>query len=212
MVDVGMFDPHMATEDIAISWKLQRRFYDIRYEPRAVCAMQVPETLAALWRQRMRWAKGLAQVLRTHADLFLDWRTRRMWPVITEAVCSVLWAFLAVGMFAFWGLSYALGLKPLGANPVPNFWGVVIASVALVQLGVGVWLDGRYNRTVGRFYLWAAMYPLFFWMLMLVITVRATPAALLGRRDATTHWHTPRVATADAGGVGHEPDARPLAA
>ena len=86
-------------------------------------------------------------------------------------------------MIGFWCLSYAVGLQPLGANPVPNFWGMVIATVALVQLGVGVWLDRHYNRHVGRFYLWAAMYPLFYWMLMLVITVRATPGALFGRRD-----------------------------
>jgi len=204
MVDVGLFDPEMATEDIAMSWKLQRRFYDIRYEPRAVCAMQVPETMSGLWRQRRRWAKGLAQVLRRHADLFLDWRTRRLWPVFIEAICSVLWAYLAVTMIGFWALSYAVGLKPLGANPVPNFWGMVIATVALVQLGVGVWLDGRYNRNVGRFYLWAAMYPLFYWMLMLVITVVSTPGALLGRRSATSHWHTPRVAV-DDGAVTFEP-------
>ena len=197
MVDVGLFDPEMATEDIALSWKLQRRFYDIRYEPRAVCAMQVPETLGPLWRQRRRWARGLAQVLRRHADLFFDWRTRRMWPVFIEAVCAVMWAYLAIGMIGFWALSYVVGLKPLGANPVPNFWGMVIATVALVQLGAGVWLDNRYNRAVARFYLWAPMYPLFYWLLMLVVTVVSTPAALLGRRGATSHWHTPRVATRD---------------
>jgi cellulose synthase/poly-beta-1,6-N-acetylglucosamine synthase-like glycosyltransferase len=45
MVDVGLFDPDMATEDIALTWKLQRGFYDVRYEPRAVAAMQVPEDL-----------------------------------------------------------------------------------------------------------------------------------------------------------------------
>jgi poly-beta-1,6-N-acetyl-D-glucosamine synthase len=105
----------------------------------------------------------------------------------------VLWAYLAVGMISFWVLSYAAGLKPLGANPVPNFWGMVIATVALVQLGVGLWLDRHYNPTVGRFFLWAAMYPLFYWMLMLVVTVTATPAALLGRRKRTSHWHTSRV-------------------
>jgi len=192
MVDCGLFDPEMATEDIALSWKLQRRFYDIRYEPRAVVAMQVPETLGGLWQQRKRWAKGLAQVLRRHVDLFLDWRTRRLWPVFLEAVCSVLWAYLAVGMIGFWSLSYAIGLEPLGANPVPNFWGMVIATIALVQLGVGVWLDGQYNRDVGRFFLWAPLYPLFYWMLMLVITVSATPAALLGRRGKTSHWRTAR--------------------
>jgi poly-beta-1,6-N-acetyl-D-glucosamine synthase len=126
--------------------------------------------------------------------MFRDWRTRRLWPVFIEAMLSVAWAYLAVGMILFWAVSYAVGLAPLGANPLPNFWGMVIATVALVQLAVGVWLDRRYNRSVGRFYLWAAMYPLFYWMLMLVITVTATPAALLRRRVKTSHWKTERVA------------------
>jgi poly-beta-1,6-N-acetyl-D-glucosamine synthase len=197
MVDVGLFDPEMATEDIALTWKLQRRFYDVRYEPRAVVAMQVPETLRGLYHQRKRWAKGLAQVLRRNAPMLADWRTRRLWPVFIEAMLSIAWAYLAVGMIGFWAISYAVGLKPLGANPVPNYWGMVIATVALVQLGVGVWLDRHYNRRVGRFYLWAAMYPLFYWMLMLAITVMATPGALLGRRGRTSHWKTERVASSE---------------
>jgi biofilm PGA synthesis N-glycosyltransferase PgaC len=194
VVDVGLFDPEMATEDIALTWKLQRRFYDVRYEPRAVVGMQVPETLTGLYRQRKRWATGLAQVLRRNASMFGDWRTRRLWPVFGEAILSVTWAYTAVAMITFWIVSYSVGLKPLGANPVPNFWGMVIATVALVQLAVGVWLDRHYNRRVGRFYLWAAMYPLFYWMLMLFITVVATPGALFGRRGRTSHWKTERVA------------------
>jgi poly-beta-1,6-N-acetyl-D-glucosamine synthase len=193
LVDVGLFDPDKVTEDIAMSWKLQLRFYDVRYEPRAVCGMQVPETFRGLWSQRKRWAKGLAQVLHTHAGLFTDWRTRRMWPVFIEAACSVLWAHLVVGMIGFWMLSYASGLQPLGANPIPNFWGMVIATVALVQLGVGLWLDRHYNPGIGRFYLWAAMYPLFYWVVMLIVTVTATPSALVGRQRPTSHWRTERV-------------------
>ena len=194
MIDVGLFDPEMATEDIALTWKLQRRFYDVRYEPRATVAMQVPETFQGLYNQRKRWATGLAQVLRRNASMFGDWRSRRLWPVFIEAILSVAWAYTAVTMIAFWALSYAIGLSPLGANPLPNFWGMVIATIALVQLGVGLWLDRHYNRGIGRFYLWAAMYPLFYWMLMLVITVVATPRALFGRRHATTHWKTERIA------------------
>jgi poly-beta-1,6-N-acetyl-D-glucosamine synthase len=197
MIEVGLFDPEMATEDIALTWKLQRRFYDVRYEPRAVVAMQVPETLAGLWRQRKRWALGLAQVLRRNAPMLADWRTRRLWPVFVEAVLSIAWAYTAVTMVAFWLASYALHLRPLGADPLPNFWGMVIATIALVQLGVGVWLDQHYNRGVRRFYLWAAMYPLLYWGLMVIITVTATPAALLGRRRATSHWTTERVQVDD---------------
>jgi biofilm PGA synthesis N-glycosyltransferase PgaC len=203
IVDVGLFDPEMATEDIALTWKLQRRFYDVRYEPRAVVAMQVPETVRGLYQQRKRWATGLAQVLRRNAPMLRDWRSRRLWPVFAEALLSVAWAYTAVAMTCFWIASYAVGLHPLGANPVPNFWGMVIATVALVQLAAGVWLDRHYNRGVTRFYLWAAMYPLFYWMFMLVITVVATPGALLGRRSRTSHWKTERtVSDEDALAVG----------
>lgn len=193
MVDVGLFDPEMVTEDIALTWKLQRHFYDVRYEPRAVVAMQVPETLPALWRQRRRWAVGLAQVLRRNAPMLADWRTRRLWPVFAEAVLSIVWAYTAVLLVAFWALSYALGEQPLGADPLPSFHGMVIATLALVQLGTGVWLDRRHNPGIGRFYLWAAMYPLFYWMLMMAVTVRATPAALLRRSARTSHWRTDRL-------------------
>jgi biofilm PGA synthesis N-glycosyltransferase PgaC len=195
MVEVNLFDPEMATEDIALTWKLQRRFYDVRYEPRAVVAMQVPETLRGLYRQRRRWATGLVQVLRRNAPMLRDWRTRRLWPVFGEAVLSIAWAYTAVTLTCFWIASYAVGLHPLGANPVPNFWGMVIATVALVQLGVGIWLERHYDRRMIRFYLWAAMYPLFYWMFMLVITVIATPHALLRSGGRTSHWKTERVAS-----------------
>ncbi len=163
MVDVGLFDPDMATEDIALTWKLQRRFYDVRYEPRAVVAMQVPETLGGLWRQRKRWATGLAQVLKLNAPMFLDWRPGVCGRCSSRRSSRCCGAFAAVSMFAFWSLSYLVGLEPFRANPLPNFWGMVIATIALVQLGVGLWLDRHYNATIGRFYLWAAMYPLFYW-------------------------------------------------
>lgn len=194
---MGLFDPEMATEDIALSWKLQRRFYDIRYEPRAVVAMQVPETLRGLWRQRMRWGLGLAQVLRRHAGIFSERRTRRLWPVCIEACLSIAWAYTAVLVARFWAASYVVGLQPLGASPVPNFWGMIIATAALLQLAVGVWLDRHYNRDVTQLYLWAAMYPLFYWMLMIVITVVATPRAFLGRPQQTSKWRTRRVPMTD---------------
>jgi GT2 family glycosyltransferase len=66
----GRFRPEMVTEDIDMAWQLQTRFFDVRYEPRAVFAMQVPETMRFWWRQRARWARGLGQVLRhARADL-----------------------------------------------------------------------------------------------------------------------------------------------
>jgi biofilm PGA synthesis N-glycosyltransferase PgaC len=43
LCDCGLFDHDTVTEDIDITWKLQKRFWDIRYEPRALCWVLVPE-------------------------------------------------------------------------------------------------------------------------------------------------------------------------
>src|SRR5207247_2039339 len=69
LTDIGMFDPTMVTEDIDVTWRLQRRFYDVRYEPRALVDMTVPTTLGRLSRQLRRWATGLTQVLSYHRGL-----------------------------------------------------------------------------------------------------------------------------------------------
>jgi len=81
LVSVGFLDTDMVTEDIDITWKLEKRFWDVRYEPRAICWILVPETLKGLWRQRLRWSQGGVEVLRKHIDIWKDWRQRRLWPV-----------------------------------------------------------------------------------------------------------------------------------
>ncbi|MBW3619971.1 MAG: glycosyltransferase [Actinobacteria bacterium] len=200
LVDVDLFSPDMATEDIDVTWKLQKRFYDIRYEPNAIVWMRVPTTIGSLWRQRRRWALGLVQVLRRHGrDVFLDRRRRRMWPVATEAVLSIVWAYLFVILTAVWGVALALGRTPAGANPFPNVWGMTIATLAIAQLLVGVLLDRRYDRQLVRDVPVAVIYPLVYWMLMAVITVISTPRGLFGRRDrGPARWHSVRPALAAA--------------
>ena len=195
LVDVGLFSPDMATEDIDITWKLQKRFYDVRYEPAAVVEMRVPLTLRSLWRQRRRWALGLSQVLRRHSPDLMAWKHRRMWPVLVEASLSILWAHTFVILTAFWALSYASGHPPVGASPIPNWWGMLIATLSLVQLGTGILLDHRYDRRVLRHFPVAVFYPLLYWVLMSVITVVSTPKGLLSTAArGPTRWSMPREA------------------
>jgi len=190
--DVGLFDPSMVTEDIDVTWRLQRRFYDVRYEPRALVDMTVPSTARGLWRQRRRWATGLVQVLRRHRGILGSWRSRRQWPVVLEAALSIAWAHAFVALVAFWALCLLAGTPPVGASPFPNGWGMLIATVALLQIGVGVRLDYRYDTSVGRSFLFAPLYPLIYWVLMALITVRSTVPALVARQGDVARWHTPR--------------------
>jgi biofilm PGA synthesis N-glycosyltransferase PgaC len=192
--DVGRYSAEMATEDIDMTWKLQRALYDVRYEPRALVWMHVPETLPGLIRQRRRWAMGLAQVARRHAGVLVSWRARRMWPMFYEALLSILWAYCFVILTGLWILSWSMGVPPVGASPIPNWWGMMIGTLCLTQLLTGVLLDSRYDRTVLRYYPVAVAYPIIYWMLMALVTVFATPAGLFRRtpRGAVTQWKTQR--------------------
>jgi biofilm PGA synthesis N-glycosyltransferase PgaC len=191
--DVGRFNASMATEDISLAWQLQTTYADVRYEPRALFAMEVPETLAAWWIQRTRWARGLAQVLRANAPIMLHVQKRRMWPVWIEALLSTFWSHLFFLAAGFWILALATGVYGFAGNPIPNFWGLLIASVLVVQISIGLTLDGRYDSSVRRYALWIPLYPLAYWMLSAAAAVRGTlPGLLRARSAAPITWKQQR--------------------
>ncbi|MHB1477964.1 MAG: glycosyltransferase family 2 protein, partial [Coriobacteriia bacterium] len=191
--DVCLFVHDCATEDIATSWALQTKFYDVRYEPRAMVRMQVPPSLRTLWNQRIRWARGLAQVLRRNAKIWRSWKNRRLFPVYVEAIASIFWAYSFVALTALWIVTWLLGVPLLGATPYPLWWGMLIGTASLIQLGTGVLMDRRYDPGITKYYPWAVLYPLIYWIQMSVITVLATPAGWFKPHGPGT-WRTPRVA------------------
>jgi len=193
LYDVGLFDPSMATEDIDMSWRLQKRFWDIRYEPKALVWMQVPETLRGLWRQRRRWAVGLGQVLRRHGGILGRRKNVRFWPVAYEAILSILWSACFVILTTLWIVSYSMGIPPVGAYPIPNFWGMIIASTCITQLAAGVVLDRHYDRSILPYAGIAVLYPLIYWALMSTIAFFFTPVGFFRRRPKITLWKTERV-------------------
>jgi biofilm PGA synthesis N-glycosyltransferase PgaC len=189
--DTGLFVHDAATEDISTSWRLQRRHYDIRYEPRAMVDMQVPPTLGSLWKQRARWAQGLAQVLRRNGDIWLHWKDRRFWPVYLEATASIVWAYTFVLLTIMWLVTWLAGMPLLGATPVPAWWGMLIATTALVQLFIGVRMDRRYDPEIVRYFAWASVYPVVYWIQMALITAVATPGGWLSPYS-DGRWQTER--------------------
>jgi biofilm PGA synthesis N-glycosyltransferase PgaC len=192
VVDVGGYSPEMPTEDIELTWKLQKRFYDVRYEPRAICWMTVPLSYSALYKQRLRWARGLMQVLRKHRNVMTTWKLRRLWPVFIESSLSILWALCFLVLTSLWTISYAVGIPPVGASPIPNLWGMAIGTICLLQLVAGTLIDRRYDAGIVRYLPYAVWYPIIYWAFLAVTTVIALP--YLWRRPASEsiRWQTLR--------------------
>jgi poly-beta-1,6-N-acetyl-D-glucosamine synthase len=190
--DVGGFSPNMPTEDIELTWKLQKRFYDVRYEARAIVWMTVPTSFKGLFKQRLRWARGLMQVFHKHADVMTHWKYRRMWPVFIESALSILWALCFVVLTLIWIASWSIGVPPVGASPIPNLWGMAIGTLCLLQLLIGTLIDRRYDPGVLRFYAYAVWYPLVYWMFLSVTTVLSLGWLFRRPVRGSVRWNTSR--------------------
>jgi biofilm PGA synthesis N-glycosyltransferase PgaC len=188
LVDVGLWDHDMITEDISVSWKLQEKFWDIRYEPRALCWMLVPETLKGIWRQRIRWAQGGQEVIFRHWRIILDWRHRRLWPIYYEQWASLFWNFSWIFVTVYYFI-YADTIQELLIWF--TFSSFCLVFLSLIQLVIAAIIDSKYDNIV-PYLLWGAWYPFIYWVLNALIVVFALPKAIKSRvKGGYATWSSP---------------------
>ncbi|MDF2616909.1 MAG: glycosyl transferase, family 2 [Sedimentibacter sp.] len=188
LVDVGLWDRDMITEDIAVSWKLQRRFWDIRYEPRALCWMLVPETLPGIWKQRVRWAQGSQEVVIRHWDIFKDYRQRRIWPIYLEQILSTTWSLLWLIVTVYF-IFRAADINQLLIWISFNSFTMVIMSC--IQLYMSLLNDSKYDNVL-KYYFWAAWYPTVYWIVNVFVVISAIPKSIRSRmKGGYATWNSP---------------------
>jgi biofilm PGA synthesis N-glycosyltransferase PgaC len=192
LLQVGFWSPDMLTEDIDISWKLQTHHWDIRFEPRALCWILMPETLRGLWKQRLRWAMGGIQVIQKFSYVLRTWRLRRMVAVYFEYAVSVFWAYAMALVMLIWfvGLFVEMPLR-WQITIVPGWHGVLIGTTCLLQIATSMFLDRHYDKRIFRHYFWMIWYPLAYWMLNTATTVWAVPKVLVRKRGRRAKWNSP---------------------
>jgi biofilm PGA synthesis N-glycosyltransferase PgaC len=192
--DVGYWSPDMLTEDIDITWKLQRGGWKVNFEPNALVWILMPETLKGLWKQRLRWAKGGAQVLFKNIGVFTRPSQSQMWPLLAEVIASVVWAYMLLALTIVWLVGAVLpqlGLPVLESPLIPTSGGLWLAGTCLLQFAFSMWLDSRYDRGLGRFYYWIIWYPLAYWMISTGTTLLAYPTVALSRGGKRARWISP---------------------
>jgi biofilm PGA synthesis N-glycosyltransferase PgaC len=191
LLDVDFWSPDVMTEDIDISWKLQLKDWRVRYEPRALCWILMPETVRGLYRQRQRWATGGIQTLLRYTGQVIKPRNFMMWPVFLEYLASVVWAY---AMFAVLVLALVRRFLPPEWQYVgfwPEWHGMLLGITCMLQMGVSLWIDRHYDRDILRYLVWTIWYPLAFWMINMFTTVVALPATILRRKGKRARWTSP---------------------
>lgn len=196
--ECGFFDADTVTEDIDMTWKLQERFWDIRYEPRALCWILAPETLRGLWIQRVRWAQGGVEVIKKHWRIWLDWRQRRLWPVYVEYTASIAWAFCLGFLIVCWTLAYLLyafgilAVKPTQPFIPPAWTGSMLALVCLFQFIVSLYIDYHYEKeSLLKYYFWVIWYPFFYWVISGIAVFMGTFNVFISKKGVSIKWESP---------------------
>ncbi|MEQ1669054.1 MAG: glycosyltransferase family 2 protein, partial [Sulfuriferula sp.] len=192
---VGYWDENMVTEDIDVSWRLQMDHWDIRFEPDALCYIYMPETFQGLWKQRLRWAQGGAEVMMKYAGELFRWRNRRFILVAFEYTASVLWAYtmFAIMLLFFIGLVFPLPPAWQVQTLLPQWNGVILGMTTMIQFAVSLMIDKRYESK-NRFFLhyfWVIWYPLAFWLISMFTTIVGVPKAILKRKNQRARWNSP---------------------
>jgi biofilm PGA synthesis N-glycosyltransferase PgaC len=195
VLDVGGFAADMATEDIDLTWRLQLAGHEVTYEPRALFGMQAPETFRDWWRQRQRWAKGLAQVLRRYTVSVFRPTHWRMWGIWAQCFFSLLWAHLFLGFSLFWLVAALFGHGPPQFSRALALAACVVLVAGVVQAFFGILVDARADPGIKSVIPWAAWFPLAYWLLSVLTVVRATIPGLV-RRPRLSTWNLERVTEA----------------
>ena len=191
LFEAGFWSPDKLTEDVDITWKLQLAGWEVRFEPRALCWILMPETLKGLWNQRLRWATGGAQVI---FDYWSEiWQRPRMWPVFVEYSMSILWAFCMALLVVYRIADLVFYRVDLQSAPVLmlGWTGLLIGTTCLVQMMLSLWLDRPYDQGLLKNYFWMIWYPVIYWVLGATTAVAALPAALARRSGKRARWISP---------------------
>ncbi len=193
LAEVGYWSPDALTDDVDISWRLQLGGWGIRFEPRALCWILMPETLRGLWRQRLRWATGAVQVFLRCLPQLVSGRSHGMWIIAADYLTSVAWAVVTFTLSVWWlvGLLPGVSLPVTVGGLVPGAWGVTLALMFLLQVAVGMALDLRYEPGIGRYLPSVIAYPVLFWLVILLTVIVGLPRALLRARGRPGTWVSP---------------------
>lgn len=187
---VGGFSSFTATEDIDISWRIQRTSNRVLFEPKAVAYISVPKSLKQYIKQRKRWVLGGWHLVRQHVGVFMQLRLFRLWLVYIELFISFIWAFCFFGILISLIISFIL--NPHLVNTHILGWNGAFASFLFVaQTMIGIIIGCRYNKDLYKCITAICWYPLAFFLINPTLAVITSVHGLFGNSEKYSRWVSP---------------------
>lgn len=189
---IGCFSPLTSTEDIDITWKIEKNFYSILYEPRAIAWIRVPESLKELIKQRIRWALGGWHMIRRNFDVLMKLKYKRLFLTFLEIIFAYLWSLLFIVFTILWFISKLFSnYQTFTISPIPTWYGAMISLICLIQFFVSSLLDKRYDKDIFKYYFYVVWYPMIYWTINPILVFITFKEGLFGKLEGKGIWHPP---------------------
>jgi cellulose synthase/poly-beta-1,6-N-acetylglucosamine synthase-like glycosyltransferase len=181
--EIGGFREDTIGEDLELTWRVYEAGYRVAFQPRAIVYAESPSTLRGLWRQRVRWARGLLQTTRIHAHFIGNPRLGVFGPFLALNTFAMVIA-PPLQMVVLLTLVAIFAIDPQPASPdlmAVLGWLGILLSAGLVVFAIalnGAWRDLRY------------LWTLPFWPVYSVVMGMTMVAALTHEiRGAPARWN-----------------------
>ena len=153
VLKIGGYDKNSLGEDMDLVFRMvgymqeTNQPYCVRSVPRTLCWTEGPETLQILVRQRIRWARGLFQILKKNKKVFLNPKYGRMGFIIFPY--NLFFEFLSpfvefIGIFV---LIYSYFYDPVA------FMNILYFIIAVISFYIGLSFSAVFlDRKVFNYY------------------------------------------------------------
>lgn len=185
---IGGWSDNMITDDIDVSWKTQVAGYNICYEPRSLCWVLMPETIRGLYKQRLRWAQGGAEVILKYFHEIWRFKNFRLWPLYLEYFITLVWAY---SLFAFIIYGVIRILTGQADFTLVEVSGLITFLMFMLQFSISMFIDSRYEGNLFRYFISCIWYPYAFWLLNSITLIHGFPKAILRDKKRKATWVSP---------------------
>lgn len=150
---VGGFHEDSLGEDLELTWRVYKAGYRVCFQPKALVYAESPSTVRGLWRQRVRWSRGLLQTLRIHFGMVGNLRYGSFGAfLVFNTVTMVIIPILQLLVLAVLPYLYLVGHGPVPGEVLAILgWLGLFVSLALIVISLGLnrsWRDLRYVWTL----------------------------------------------------------------
>ena len=151
--------PKCVGEDIVLTWAMLKQGHRVGYAENACLFTNVPTTFNQLFKQRIRWSRGMIEAFKQHWHLLFKKRLSTMfvwWNLLFPWIDTAFTFFLIPGiLIAFFGIYWLAGPLTLFVIPLSlllNYIMFVIQSRMFTSQGLNV------RRNIFGFFAFAILY------------------------------------------------------